>query len=98
MRRNRSVLSVELPETVGRSIRDEIEVIARSRVGVQVRGELIEFSCEIMDFDMDFTQQSGEICDDDIKEMLEALIDGKFPSVRSIACVRRIFLHCCTIT
>ena len=98
MRRNRSVLSVELPETVSRSIRDEIEVIARSRVGVQVRGELIEFSCEIMDFDMDFTQQSGEICDDDIKEMLEALIDGKFPSVRELSFVRRIFLHCCTIT
>ena len=40
MRRNRSVLSVELPETVGRSIRDEIEVIARSRFGVQVGGDL----------------------------------------------------------
>ena len=35
MRRNRSVLSVELPETVSRSsVRDEVEAIARSRAGV----------------------------------------------------------------
>ena len=92
MRRNRSVLSVELPETVSQSIRDEIEVIARSRVGVQVRGELIEFSCEHVNFCVEFTHRLGGILfDDDIKEMLEALIDGKFPSVRELSFVRSIF-------
>ena len=85
MRRNRSVLSVQLPETVSQSVRDEVEAIARSRVGVQLRGELVSFSCECIDFGQKV------LFDDEIKELLEALIDGKFPNIRSILCVRSVF-------
>ena len=96
MRRNRSVLSVELPETVSRSVRDEVEAIARSRVGVLVRGELVSFSCDRIAFDM--LDPSSVLCDDDIKEMLEALIDGEFSSVRELSFVRSVFCPICPAT
>ena len=47
-------------------------------VGVQVKGQLIKFNCESIDL------QQCELCDDDIKDMLEGLIEGKFTRVKKI--------------
>ena len=55
--------------------------------GVRIRGQLVEFNCERIVWE----NNPVHVVDDDIKEMLEALIDGKFPSVRELSFVRRIF-------
>ncbi len=62
-------------------------------VGVQVKGQLIEFNCESIDL------KSRQLCDDDIKEMLEGLIEGKFTRLKEIhlvsfdVCAVALFLH-----
>ena len=62
-------------------------------VGVQVKGQLIEFNCESIDL------YQCQLCDDDIKEMLEGLIEGKFTRVKEIylvsfdVCAVALVLH-----
>jgi hypothetical protein len=60
--------------------------------GVRIRGQLVEFNCERIVWG---SWLGGDdlvhVVDDDIKEMLEALIDGDFSSVRELSFVRRIF-------
>ena len=50
----------------------------KSGVGVKVKGRFIQFDCESIHL------EQCELCDDDIKEMLEGLIEGKFTRVNGI--------------
>ena len=55
--------------------------------GVRIRGRLVEFNCERIAWE----NQPENVGDEDLKEMLEALIDGDFSSVRELSFVRSVF-------
>ena len=55
--------------------------------GVRIRGQLVEFNSERIAWE----NQPESVDDEDLKEMLEALIDGDFSSVRELSFVRSVF-------